>query len=288
MKNHDELASEIAAATMTGDWYQRREAALRILAAHWPAGGAVTGRAIMHALNSEDMIVAAANGQTWGANGFYERLDRAAARLSAQPVAFDVEAVSREISEDLSVGMTHGAERAANIAAILRRHAAAPAVGVVEVTAQDVADSWEVVSANRGKTAPTDPTTEELRAEFINARLRARAGTATPNSGAASSSVGDAAEMAERFADDHQGTPGTGTREFARAWFVEHWPRATPAGQTTGAQTTPPRVTAEHVRRVRAMLAALGDDVTNTEATDELIATAYNYMQGLPPVEAQP
>lgn len=42
------------------------------------------------------------------------------------------------------------------------------------------------------------------------------------------------------------------------------------------------KVTAEHVRRVRAMLAALGDDVTNTPATDELVAVAYNSLLATP------
>jgi hypothetical protein len=64
--------------------------------------------------------------------------------------------------------------------------------------------------------------------------------TGTTNRAAVSSSLVDATEMAERFADDHMGTPGIGTREFARRWFAEHWPTTytgwvqVPTTQTAG------------------------------------------------------
>jgi hypothetical protein len=101
---------------------------------HWPAGGAVTGEQLQAALHAEELAVeVSAYSSMLGS--FDERLDRAAARLSAQPVAFDVEACAWDVVKAVtnmppSVGdMTHA------VAAILRRHAAAPATGVGVVRA---------------------------------------------------------------------------------------------------------------------------------------------------------
>ena len=124
---HDAVKLPVFARQKVREW----------LAANWPAGGAVkdlTGQRLYETIHGD----AGPYVLLWSQLEPYsqQRYDRAAARLSApQPVAFDVEAVAREIAGELvgsSVPFMQNMheENVSRVTSVLRRHADAPATGV--------------------------------------------------------------------------------------------------------------------------------------------------------------
>jgi hypothetical protein len=174
--------------TQTRDWFT----------AHWPAGGAVTGEQLQAALHAEELAVeVSAYSSMLGS--FDERLDRAAARLSAQTVAVritddDIEETAAAIAKR-SWMARHGRfdnvtqasmDMLTELAERLRARAttAGQATGVGAVTGEEF---W---TAQWPKGSPWNALSEETRlavaaaAERLTDMLRARAGTAGQTTGA--------------------------------------------------------------------------------------------------------
>jgi hypothetical protein len=105
---------------------------------HWPAGGAVTGEELYEAASAAAPSSHHGNWD-WIREDVQAQWNDAAARLSAPPVAFDHDAVAEEICRAVYVNDF----QTEKVAAILRRHAAAPAAGVRTYTVQDLHTYYE-------------------------------------------------------------------------------------------------------------------------------------------------
>lgn len=165
--------------------------------ANWPAGGAVTGRAVYEAL------VTATEGFARGWDELDAQhqadYDRAAARLSAQtivdesgngrhltpapPVAFDVEAVALKISqcycEDPELSVHHAAR-----GVLTEMGAAAPATALVVPEASELAKALYAAGLDVTVHATGSGAEVEHFAVVVERLNRARAGTAGQTTGA--------------------------------------------------------------------------------------------------------